>query len=116
MGCAPQDGQTPLFGAALLDKVAVVQVLLDAGANMEATDKVRAKRGGHGGGVGGETGLCLLFPWGPAEGFGESSNLEYGSECRRSCPIPTLQTVVVEWRIFYNGGCKTKGQGAGAEC
>ena len=58
--CAPQHGQTPLFVAAWEGKEAVAQVLLDAGANTEAKDKVRAKRGGEGGGGGqGEIRGCV---------------------------------------------------------
>jgi ankyrin repeat protein len=43
---APQDGCTPLFITALVGHVEVAQVLIQAGANREAKNKVRAKRGG----------------------------------------------------------------------
>jgi len=42
-GCAPQDGHTPLWIAAFRGNEAVEQVLLQAGAEKEATDKVRAR-------------------------------------------------------------------------
>ena len=42
-GCAPQDGHTPLWIAAFRGNEAVEQVLLQAGADTEATDKVRAR-------------------------------------------------------------------------
>ena len=42
-GCAPQKGHTPMYAAAYQGKVAVVQVLLDAGADKEATDEVKAR-------------------------------------------------------------------------
>ena len=40
---APQDGATPLFIAAEKGRLAVARILLDAGANTEAKDKVRAR-------------------------------------------------------------------------
>ena len=43
-GCAPQCGCTPLFIAAWVGKEALVKVLLQAGADKEATDPVRARR------------------------------------------------------------------------
>ena len=51
-GDAPQNGNTPLFIAAFHDNMASAQVLLQAGANKEAKNEVRAKRRGEGGGVG----------------------------------------------------------------
>ena len=44
-GGSQQDGATPLWIAAQGGKQAVAQVLLEAGANTKAKDKVRAKRG-----------------------------------------------------------------------
>ena len=45
---APQDGCTPLIIAAELGKEVAAQVLLEAGANMEAEDRVRARSRGEG--------------------------------------------------------------------
>ena len=45
-GCAPQGGCTPLFSAALKGHAEVVQVLVDAGVDMNEKDKVRG--GGDG--------------------------------------------------------------------
>ena len=93
-------------------RVEVAQVLLDAGANNEAQDEVRAKRGGEGGGGGGENwDRVSYFLRVLLTGFGEPSNLEYGREYMSSCPERNFETVVVEGRVLYNGGCKTKGQG-----
>jgi len=41
-GGAPQHGKTPLYAAAEMGKVAVAQVLLQAGADKEAEGPVRA--------------------------------------------------------------------------
>ena len=43
-GCAPQDGATPLWIAAQEGQEEVAQVLLKAGANREAKNKVRRRR------------------------------------------------------------------------
>ena len=43
---ATQDGRTPLFIAAWNGEAALAQVLLGVGANKEAQDKVRERRGG----------------------------------------------------------------------
>jgi len=45
-GREPQGGRTPLWVAAQQGEEAATQVLLLAGANKEAKDEVRAKRGG----------------------------------------------------------------------
>ena len=42
-GDAPQDGYTPLFIAAFKDNVAAAQMLLQAGADMDAQTPVRAR-------------------------------------------------------------------------
>ena len=44
---APQLGRTPLFVAAVEGHLPVVWVLLEAGADEEAKDPVRARRGGE---------------------------------------------------------------------
>ena len=46
---APQDGSTPLHAAAKEGHLEVVQALEKAGANKDATDKVREGRGGDAG-------------------------------------------------------------------
>ena len=40
-GCAPQDGETPLFTAAHQGLLKVVKLLVQADANTDARDKVR---------------------------------------------------------------------------
>ena len=85
-GFAPQDGDTPLLIAAHQGDEAVVQVLLQAGANTEATDKVRARwRVGNGGG-GEKRGCVSCFLGVLLTGFGGLSNLACGWEYRSSCP------------------------------
>ena len=42
-GGSPQDGRTPLWAASYQGQAAVTHVLLAAGADKEAKDKVRAR-------------------------------------------------------------------------
>ena len=49
-GRAPQHGRTPLIIAVRFGRNVAAQVLLEAGANTEARNEVRARRGGAGGG------------------------------------------------------------------
>ena len=59
-GRAPQDGLTPLFIAAWDGHVALAELLVAKGADKDAMNEVRGKRGGNAGrsrGVGFLTGL-----------------------------------------------------------
>ena len=48
-GCAPQDGETPLYIAAEKGHLEVARVLLEAGADITANDNVSERRvGGEG--------------------------------------------------------------------
>ena len=57
-GCAPQDGDTPLFTAAHQGHLEVVQVLVQAHANKDAPNKVSQ---GSGGDVERTDGVCVGF-------------------------------------------------------
>ena len=48
LGCAPQDGRTPLFIAAQYGQLAMIRLLLEAGANPVAKDEVMEGMGGEG--------------------------------------------------------------------
>jgi len=65
--------------------------------------------GGGGGGQIEKRGRVSSFLRVLLTGFGEPSNLEYGWEHRRLRPERSFATVDFEWRILYNGGCKTIG-------
>jgi len=57
-GVAPQDGYTPLFGATANGHVAVMELLVAKGADMDVADKVRDVRGGD---VGCSKGVWFLL-------------------------------------------------------
>ena len=57
-GRAPQDGGTPLFMAAHQGHVAVVELLVAKGADMDAANKVWERRGGD---VGRSRGVCFFL-------------------------------------------------------
>ena len=60
---APQVGETPLYVAAQQGHHGVVQALATAGADKDAPQEVRGRRGGY---VGSSNGVCVPF-WGVAE-------------------------------------------------
>ena len=63
-GRTPQFERTPLFAAARSGHRAVVEALVEAGANTDAPDEVRDVRGGE---VGRTNGVCVSF-WGLQKG------------------------------------------------
>ena len=85
-------------------------MLLDAGANKEAKDKVRMRRVGDVGGWEKNRGCVSCFLGELQTRFCDPSNLAYGRECRRSSPERSFEIVSVEW-ILYNGRVKQLGKG-----
>ena len=63
-GCAPQNGCTPLYVAAVKGHQEVVQLLVQAGANKDAPDKVAEGRGWV---LGAQT-VYVFFSWGMQHG------------------------------------------------
>jgi len=97
-GGTPQHGSTPLVVAAL-GHVEVAQVLLEAGADTEATGQVRARWGG---GVV-RTGVVSLVSWRSCRrGLLDCPTLHVGGNTGVSAP-KVISIFFVEWKIILNG-------------